>query len=118
MISSILFSIYVVFVLTAAVVTNPVTLGILFSFFVIFVLQSVFLTSPVVLGIFLPTSSIFFSRPCLTKSYCVLVTNLLVFGILVSIALSFWQHHYPLLYLAYLNQQEQYFFYQYPSYLL
>ena len=40
-----------------------------------FVLLSVFLTRPLVLQIFLRVCSFFFPRPCLSESYCVLVTN-------------------------------------------
>lgn len=51
-ISGVLFSVSVLFVLSAAVVTNPVALRIMFSIFVAFVLESLFLTSPLVLRLF------------------------------------------------------------------
>ena len=54
----------------------------------IFVLYLVSLTRPLVLSTSLSTPSILFSRSCLSESYCVLVTNSLVLGILVSIALA------------------------------
>ena len=55
-----------------------------------------------VLGIFLLTSWIFFSGPCLSESYYVLMTIPLVLGILVSIALTLinsfsWQHQFFLI---------------------
>ena len=111
LILGLLLSIFVAFVMKAALVTKPLILGTLFSISVIFVLQSVFLTIQVV-----QPSSIFLSRPFLSESSYILVTNPLVLGNLVSIAFTlatnlsptvFWLHHYPLHYLTYLNQQEQ-----------
>ena len=97
------------------VLTKPVVLDILFSISVIFVLQSVFFTCPQAIDTFCqhPQSS---SQGLACLKHIVLVTNILVLGILVSIALIlktklsnavFWQHDYPLYYLAYLNQDEQ-----------
>ena len=84
----ILFLISVAFLFSTSVVINPATIGVSFSISVIFVLQSVILTNPLVLVVFLSTSSTFFSRPCLSESYCILMTDPGLLGIFVSVALS------------------------------
>ena len=48
-----------------------------------------FYTNSLVWGIFLSTFAIFFSRFCISGSYCVLKTNLLMLGNLTSTALTF-----------------------------
>lgn len=83
----ILFSISVTFAFRVEVLINWVTLRILQSISVLFELQTVVWTSPLVLGISLSTFSTFSYRPCLSKSYCSLVINSPVLGILVSITL-------------------------------
>ena len=71
------------FVLTPAVVTTLVTLDTLFK-----LCNFCIAISSLVLTIFLSITLILFSRPYLSYSYCVRVANLLVHGILVSIALT------------------------------
>ena len=61
--SDILFSIYMTFVLRAAVLTKPPAQSIFFSVSVISVLQPAFLAPALELVIFLSTSSVLFSMP-------------------------------------------------------
>ena len=123
LVSGILFLISIACVFRAALVARLVILGIFFSISLTFSLRAEVVTSPLVLGIFLLTSSIFFSRPCLSEFYCALLSNPLVLGALIAFTFvanvsytDFLTFHCLLNCLAYSDQLEQILLYLYLFY--